>query len=126
MIVRHPRSTVTRPVFVVDQALMQSDYRDDLERIFGDLRSVDPRSRRCLNVLWRYGRFSSAGAATAKKTAFSLWYEDHGEIQDIKEFDRFYRQVRYTFNKLERGDYIVRAGRGGFVLNQKYRADRLL
>ena len=43
-----------------------------------------------------------------------------------KEFDRFYRQVRYTFNKLERGDYIVRAGRGGFVLNQKYRADRLL
>ena len=126
LIVRHPRSTVTRPVFVVDQALMQSDYRDDLERMFGDLRSVDPRSRRCLNVLWRYGRFSSAGAATAKKTAFSLWYEDHGEIQDIKEFDRFYRKVRYTFNKLERGDYIVRAGRGGFVLNQKYRADRLL
>lgn len=126
LIVRHPRSTVTRPVFVVDQKLMRSDYREDLERMFGDLKSVDPHARRCLNVLWRYGRFSSARTATAKKTAFALWYEDHGEIQDIKAFDRFYRKVRYTFNKLERGGYIVRAGRLGFVLNQQYRADRLL
>ncbi len=125
LIFRHSLSTATRPVFVVDKVLMQSDYRDELERIFGDLRSVDPHSRRCLNILWRYGRFSSAGTATAKKTAFSLWYEDHGEIQDIKEFDRFYRKVRYTFNKLERDGYIVRRGGRGFVLNQTYRDGRL-
>ena len=122
----HARSTATRPVFIVDQALMQSDYRDELELIFGDLRSVDARSMRCLNVLWRYGRFSSAEAATAKKTAFFLWYEDHGETQDIRDFDRFYRKVRYTFNKLERGGYIVRRGAHGFVLNQTFADDRLL
>ena len=118
LIVRHPRSTASRPVFVVDQVLMQSDYRAELEPMFGDLSAIDPLSRRCLNVLWRYGRFASAGAATAKKAAFSLWYEDHGETQDIREFDRFYRKVRYTFNKLERGGYIARRGARGFVLNR--------
>lgn len=80
--------------------------------------AADPLSGRCLNVLWRYGRFASAGAATAKKAAFSLWYEDHGETQDIREFDRFYRKVRYAFNKLERGGYIARRGARGFVLNR--------
>ena len=118
LIVRHPRSTASRPVFVVDQVLMQSDYRAELEPMFGDLTAVDPLSGRCLNVLWRYGRFASAGAATAKKAAFSLWYEDHGETQDIRAFDRFYRKVRYAFNKLERGGYIARNGARGFVLNR--------
>ena len=126
LIAGHPRSTATQPIFIVDQVLMQSDYRDDLELMFGNLQSVDPLSRRCLNVLWRYGQFSSSGTATAKMTAFSLWYEDHGDTQDIKDFDRFYRKVRYTFNKLERGGYIVRMGAHGFVLNKEYRRGRLL
>lgn len=118
LIAKHPRSTATQPIFVVDQVLMQSDYRAELERILGDLTAFDPLSRRCLNVLWRYTQFSSTGPVGAKKTAFALWYEDHGETQDISAFDRFYRKVRYTFTKLARDGHVVRRGARGFVLNQ--------
>ena len=118
LIARHPRGTATQPVFIVDQALMQSDYRIELERLFGDLNALDPLARRCLNIMYRYGQFASAGALTAKKAAFTLWYEDNGATQDITAFDRFYRKVRYTFTKLARDGYIVRPDTRGFILNR--------
>ena len=118
LIARHPRGSATQPIFIVDQVLMQSDYRAELEQRLGDLTAFDPLSRRCLNLLWRYGQFSSAGPIGAKKAAFALWHEDHGETQDISAFDRFYRKVRYAFSKLARDGYVVRRGARGFVLKQ--------
>ena len=118
LIVRHPRSAAIQPIFIVDQVLMQSDYRRELERLFGDVAALDPLSMRCLNLLYRYGHFSSVGPMGAKKTAFALWHDDHGETQDISAFDRFYRKVRYAFTKLARDGYVVRRGARGFILNQ--------
>lgn len=128
LIERHPRSTQLYPVYVVDRALMPSDYRRELEDIFGAiLIALDPLARKCLSILYRHGRFSRARAVTAKMAAFALWYEEHGGIQDIKEFDSFYRKVRYAFNRLEKGEFVMRASQKarGFVLNESYSEGRL-
>ena len=45
LIYQHERSTPTQPIFVADRVLMQTDYRTELEALFGDLSGLDPLSR---------------------------------------------------------------------------------
>ena len=123
LISKHTRSTTLYPIYVVDRVLVSSDYRAELEAIFGcALSSLEPLVRTCLNILYRHSHYSRNRTVTAKMAAFALWYSDHGGIQNIKEFDSFYRKVRYAFNKMEQGDFIVRYDKKarGFVLNESY------
>lgn len=129
LIEKHPRSTTLYPIYIADRVLMPSDYRRELEQLFGNsLVSLDPLVRKCLGILYRHGQYSRTHAVTAKMAAFALWYEEHGGIQDIREFDSFYRKVRYAFNKLEKGEFVKRASgqAHGFLLNESYSEGRLL
>jgi hypothetical protein len=107
---------------------MQKDYREELKALFGDVSGLAPLARRCLNVLWRHGKYSSERAVTARQAAFALWHEEKGAPQTIREFENFYRKVKTSFNKLENGEYIVRESEGsrGFVLNDEVPAEHLL
>lgn len=128
LIFKHERSTTLHPIYLADRVLMQDAYRSELEILFGGgIASLEPTARRCLDVIYRHGRFSQTKAVTAKTAAFALWYAEKGGIQDIKEFDAFYRKVRYAFNKLESGEYIARPKEGrGFLLNEHFKRDHLL
>lgn len=128
LLFKHERSTAVQPIYVVDRVLMQTDYRIELETLFGDIGGIQPLARRCLDILWRHGKFSSARSVTARQAAFALWFADKGGLQTIREFDGFYRKVKTSFNKLDAGGYIVRVGEGsrGFVLNQAFRKEHLL
>lgn len=130
LIFKHDRSTSVHPVFLADRILMQDGYREELQALYGDtlLTTLEHLSRRCLNVLYRHGHYSKNKAVTAKTTAFSLWFEEKGALQDIKEFDAFYRKVRYAFNKLEKGELIMRpsANARGYVLNENFHKNHLL
>jgi predicted HTH transcriptional regulator len=129
LIHKHQRSTSIHPIYVVDRVLMQDGYRQELQALFGEtlLAALEPVSRRCLDVLYRNERYSKSQAVTAKMAAFSLWYEEKGALQDIKAFDAFYRKVRYAFNKLEKGELILKPlpNARGFALNEDYLKNRL-
>ncbi|MBN1517446.1 hypothetical protein JXA32_12860 [Candidatus Sumerlaeota bacterium] len=129
LIFKHERSTPLYPVYMADQVLMREDYRPELESLFGaTLAALDELPRKCLNVIYRYGRYSSTPAVTAKMAAFTVWHEEKGNVQNIKEFDGFYRKVRSAFNKLEKAELIVRTGQHarGFSLNEEYLQNRFL
>jgi predicted HTH transcriptional regulator len=128
LISKHEHSTPLQPIYIADRVLMRKDYRMELEDLFGDVSGLAPLARRCLNVMWRKGQYCTERAVTARQAAFSLWYEDKGVPQSIREFEGFYRKVKTMFNKLEASHYIVRQtvrGRG-FVLNSDFKSDHLL
>lgn len=126
LISKHPKSTNTHPIFVADPVLLQDDYREELQRIFAQgLNTLTDIQRRCLDILYRHGAFAITPAVTAKTAAFILWYKDHGNLQDLKAFDTFYRKVRKDFNKLEKSQFIRRAAKRGHLLNHDYLDGRL-
>ena len=129
LIYKHDRSTSVHPIYVADRILLHDNYRQELQALFGEnvLATIEPLSRRCLDVFYRHGRYSKGKAVTAKMAAFSLWYEEKGTLQDIKEFDGFYRKVRYAFNKLEKGELIRKQTpeARGYVLNDNFLKNRL-
>lgn len=122
LIEKHPMSQPMYPAYLADRALMRRDYREELRGIFGSgLTGLDALLQDILRIMYRHSRFSKATTVTAKMAAFALWYEKHAGVEDIKEFDAFYRKVRYAFNKLERSHLTLRAKeRKGFELNLSY------
>ena len=56
-----------------------------------------------------------------------MWPQQGGRDDEIREFDIFYRKVRYTFNRLQKSGYILKKdGSAGYLLNEDYASDRLL
>jgi len=128
LIAKHPCGSSLHPVYVPDRELVKTEYRDELLGIFGDGFAVlDEDSRMALNTVYRYDTFSNGRAATAKLAAYAIWHARHGTRQDIKEFDKLYRAVRYRFNKLEESGMILKTADGkGFKLNHSFTKDSLL
>jgi ATP-dependent DNA helicase RecG len=128
LISRHPCGRPLHPVYVANRELVKTGYRDELLEIFGSGYAVlDEDSRLALNTVYRYDTFSSGRAATAKLAAYAIWNARNHSRQDIKEFDKLYRAVRYRFNKLEEAGMILKAPDGkGFRLNRSFSRDSLL
>ena len=117
LIYQHERSTPTQPIFVADRVLMQTDYRTELEALFGDLSGLDPLSRKYLNVMWRREKFASRKVVLASELILALWHE-RGDIQDADEFNNHVHQSMGTFDRLIEAEFIVfDSDRSGFVLN---------
>lgn len=73
--------------------------------------------KQLLGVVYRFNHYSKQQAVSAKLTSFSLWAEREGGGGNIREFDAFYRKVRYAFNKLEKGGFVQkRPGTRGYLL----------
>jgi len=128
LIDEHPFSNATYPVYIADRALLRSDYRKELSEMFGEsFPKWDAIARDVLNIMYRHGRFSKVREVTAKIAANALWFEQNPGVQDIRQFDAFYRKIRRVFNKLEESRCIVKIGaKVGYVLNEDYRNHHLL
>ena len=123
LICQHERSTPAQPVFVADRVLMQTDYRPELEALFGDISGLDSLSRRCLDVMWRCEKFASRKAMAEPEIFLALWHE-RGAVRDADEFAGHVRQVSDAIAKLEEEEFIVPdSDRSGFILNRS--KDRL-
>ena len=117
LIYQHDSSTPTQPIFVADRVLMQMDYRTELEALFGDLSGLDSLSRKCLNVMWRWEKFSSRKIVSEPEVILTLWHE-RDTIQDADEFAAHIRQVIGAFEQLKDEEFIVPDDdHSGFILN---------
>lgn len=118
----HARSREYYPIYVVDRILLTRSYREQLRELFGSaIDGLKPLSQDVLNIIYRYTHFSGQSAVSAKQASFALWYErERSHDDDIREFDRFYRGIRYVFNVLSKGGFIVKQeGSSGYRLNEK-------
>lgn len=128
LIQRHSLSTAAYPIYVADRHLVQTDYVKELRAFFGEaFDELDETSKASLGVVYRHNHYSKSKAASAKQVAFALWYDRDSPEGDIKEFDTFYRKVRSTFNKLEKGEFVEKfQDTRGYVLRRDFKNSRLL
>jgi len=126
LIVKHPQSTASYPVFVVDRTLMRQDYKEELREIYGEALRLEGIPWKILNILYRHSRFSRTHAVIAKTAAFSIWHETRTSVHDIREFETFYRKIRHEFKRLHDARLIVKAAAGrGYSLNENYKSEHL-
>jgi ATP-dependent DNA helicase RecG len=120
LISKHALSTAGYPIYVADRVLVQRSYMKELRATFGEaFDGLDETARGVLGVVFRHNHFCKIKPVSAKQAAFALWYERKGPEGDIKQFDSFYRQIRNTFNRIERAGFISKAeGLRGYVLSQ--------
>ncbi len=128
LIQKHPLSTATYPVYVVDRVLMTKSYLPELRAMYGaGFDALDAFLKEILGVVYRFNHYSRAKVVSAKQASFSLWFEAGRASDDIKEFDAFYRKTRYAFNKLEKGGFVSKKpGTRGYLLNTDYLATHLV
>ena len=97
--------------------MVRKEYVDELRQQFG-LRfdGLDGLHKRVLSVVYRHNHYSKKRLVSAKIASFDLWHEREGEnaVGDIEQFDVFYRQIRYAFNRLQKDGFIEKpdGGRG--------------
>lgn len=128
LIEKHPASAANYPIYVANRVLLSRDYVPELRGLFGlAFDTLDETAKQILGVVFRYSRYCKDTMVSAKQASFSLWYEKGGSEGDIKQFDTFYRKVRYTFNKLEAGGFIEKKdGTRGYVLREDYLQSHLV
>ena len=122
LISKHPISTASYPVYVVDRVLMSRSYISELRQIFSSsFDNLDPLLKSVLGIVFRFNNYSKVQLVSAKQASFVLWYEAGGTSSGIEQFDAFYRRVRYAFNKLLKGKFVTKArGTRGYQLNTAY------
>lgn len=128
LIHKHDLSTAAYPIFVADRVLVRRSYGKELREIFGTgLEILDGTAKEVLGVLYRHNRYSRETAISAKQACFTLWYDRGGSAGDIKQFDTFYRKIRYLFNKLEKGGFLTKVeGTRGYVLREDRQKSHLI
>jgi hypothetical protein len=128
LISKHGMSTPAYPVYIADRVLVCRDYVKELRGIFGtgfDL--LDATSKQALDVVYRNNHFCKEQPVSAKQASFALWYETDEPKGDIREFDTFYRKIRNTFNKIEKGGFVKKVdGTRGYVLNSGFAQTNLI
>lgn len=128
LIQKHPLSTATYPVYVADRVLITKNYLAELRALFGTgFDSLDILLKDVLGVVYRFNHYSKTQVVSAKQASFSLWFETGSANEDIKEFDTFYRRVRYAFNKLEKGGFVAKKPESrGYLLRTDYLTSHLV
>jgi ATP-dependent DNA helicase RecG len=128
LITKHTLSSPAYPIFIADRVLVQRSYRKELREMFGTgLDALDDTAKDVLGVLFRHNRFAHEKAVSAKQASFALWYDRGGAAGDIKQFDTFYRKIRYLFNKLEDGEFLKKVGATrGYVLCENRQQSHLI
>jgi hypothetical protein len=121
-------STATYPIYVVDRVFMKKNYLEELRAMFGaGFDALDELHKEILGVVYRFNQYAKAKLVSAKQASFALWFEADRANNDIKEFDAFYRKVRYAFNKLEKGGFVgKKPGTRGYLLKTDYLTSHLM
>ena len=110
LISRDARSHDLYPVYTADRKLLSDNFEVELQQQFGNaLDELTLLGRKILSVAYRYTNFSSKRMINANQASFSLWASEGKDQTDIREFDRFNRNVRKIFNLLEKQNFIQRA-----------------
>jgi hypothetical protein len=128
LISKHPISTAASPVYVADRVLLRRDYVKELREQFGEaFDGLDSTAKQALSVVYRHNHFCKIKPVSAKQTAYALWYERGESSGGIKQFDAFYRKVRNTYNKIEKGGFVLKVpGTRGYILRDEFKAEHIL
>lgn len=113
LVEEHPLSEAQVPIFIVHRQLLQANFTNELQTIFGSTyTNLATDYKECLNIIYQCSYFSAAQSISASATSNFLFIKRHGTVQNhqLKEFDNFKRKVRKIFENLATKGFIVKQG----------------
>lgn len=126
LIQKHLHGRANYPVYISDRVLVRLDHALELRLLFGPMfDGLKPFHKLILGIVYRFNKYSSTPAVSAKAVSYAIWYED-GQPGGVEQFDSHYRRVRLAFNKLSKLSYLKRMtpqDTKGYVLNESYLRD---
>ncbi len=128
LIAKHLLSSAAYPIYIADRVLVTRDHVKDLRALFGaTFDSLDATAKSVLGIVYRRNKFSKVEPVSAKQASLDLWYERESAVDDIAQFDTFYRKVRSLFNKFEKAGFVQKVeGTRGYVLRSEPAKTQLL
>lgn len=122
LIQKHFLSTSIYPIYVADRTLVALNYLPQMRELFGEaFDALSPLHKELLGIVHRFNHFSKTKFVSAKQASYVIWFEKNQGTGGIQEFDAFYRQVRYAFNKLEKGGFVTKDdGTRGYRLRRDF------
>ena len=106
---------------------MSRGHISELRQLFGSaFDSLRPLLKSVLGIVYRFNNYNKSQLVSAKQASFVALVPAGRHIRGIEQFDAFYRQVRYAFNKLHEGGFVIKAqGTRGYRLNNGYLSTHL-
>ena len=78
--------------------------------------------KKVLTEIYKSNKFSIEPDISAKQVSYRLYFLENKQISDFREFDIFYRKIRYIVNQLEKRALIIRiGGKPKYVLNPNFK-----
>lgn len=123
LIVKHPLSNPSYPLFVVDRVLAQDNFNKEIRALLGgEFDILNNDFKKVLTEIYKSNKFSIEPDISAKQVSYRLYFLENKQISDFREFDIFYRKIRYIVNQLEKRALIIRiGGKPKYVLNPNFK-----
>lgn len=122
----HISSTEEAPVFILDRALMRTEFHNELRDIMGELfNSLDQSALHILNLIYQYTVFNGSGLKASELTP-EIYRRLHGKHIDPKKYESLGRQVRKHCSQLEKEGVLIRGTRKAYFLNTDYKRQQRL
>jgi ATP-dependent DNA helicase RecG len=122
LIYEHPLSEITKPIFIVNRQILQTDFIAELRAIFGGAYDSLPKDyKESLQIVYQYNHFSEDKIVSASQVSNFLFLKINGAIQNyqLKEFDNFKRKIRKIFENLLLKEFIVKAN-DSYIINRNF------
>jgi predicted HTH transcriptional regulator len=126
LLFKHPESPQIYPIYLVDRVLMKNNYLSELKEIFGDdFNDLKTEYRQVLEAIYLYKTYANPSeVVSANSIGHFLYIKENPIVSNLKEYENFKRKIRNIFNKLEKGDFIIRKDdatkKPDFLLNKGF------
>ncbi len=121
LIYKHPESSSIHPIFILNRELFKENFNSELIEIFGNsYLALSNDYKECLKTIFKINKYSKQKAVSASQIGNILYLNKYQKIIDFKDFDNFKRKIRYIFNKLEKGKFIIMDNKKKYSINEKY------
>ncbi len=120
LIFKHSLGSAIHPVFILNRELVKENFTQELTSLFGNSYiKLSNDYKNCLKLIYKISTYSKSKSISASQAGTILYLNQNQKIIDIKSVDNFKRKIRIIFNKLEKGNFIIKQEKG-YLINNFY------
>lgn len=120
LIVEHPAGRDFAPVYVLEDELLQTDFRNQVAEIIGDgFRKYNETAKVILNILYRHSKFNNKSLKPVNIIP-EAYFQENGKAIDPTKYDSYGRKIRKMTKELSEakmGSILLRNEEGAYSFN---------
>jgi len=112
------------PIYIVDRLLVKRDFHLEIRSIFDEAFNNLPSDYKdILDAIYHFSEYSSVEPVSANIIGNYLYLLEHKDLSNLQKFDQFKRKIRYSINRLEERQMILRKSEGkpDYIINKNFK-----